>query len=193
MQFSLLNTMAIGASSYDRIKITVKTNTENFGKLAGMAYGVNYELDKYYDEFGGEDPTEEKLSSLYPLARGYAESLGYTFKKASEKKSPIIAEKDVSSIVFGCIPKNRVIGMNSQVRIETEEGMEVIFETVVKVYDPEVDGTIDIMTFQLFGHPDIKMVIEDMKSLEITASGLVNMIPGILQAEAGLRTIMDVL
>ena len=191
LYFNMLKGVTKGIGEFNKLVITEKTNTENFGELASIAYGVNFTVEDFYKEFGNEEPTEENLSSLYPLARGFAESLGYTFKKVYETKRPLVLEKDMPSSIFGTIEKGKACGMESKVTIETLEGLIIEEVTIVKAYDAEVDGTVDFMSFEFFGTPNTRLVIEDMQSLEITACGCVNLVEPILNANPGLCNIME--
>ena len=123
---------------------------------------------------------------------GYAESvfliasmMGLKMKSVEERQEPIIAERDIKSKDV-LIREGEVAGIRGIGEGICSDGRKIIVELIA------LAGGDDFEEIILEGEPSIKWRSSGTPGDLATAAILVNMIPNVLNAEAGLLTINDV-
>ncbi|ELY63543.1 dihydrodipicolinate reductase [Natronobacterium gregoryi SP2] len=172
-------------------------------KLDGVDGTNRYNIDDYGPAvveyfFGGKDrdDVEEKLErggapeSLFrtTLEAQIAE-LGLSEADASQKATPIVADRAVESEALGrTIQEGEVLGLEIDVTIETHEGITFTGTEIAKVYDTEEE---DRNEWVIEGTPEMH-VVDQPTPVEVgTSTQIVNRLPDIINYESGFVSVTE--
>jgi len=195
----LITTMAGSLFEISKIKGRSSYNVEDYGMALAKAHGVGLSLEQFEEELSADMSEEEqnKLIENGDFEPSYrwntngwiASKLGLTVTSQTQFNRAIIADHDLYSNTLGVdIKKSNVIGMSSVVNTKTQEGIEIEFECIGKVYTNEEKDEYSFSIYGEEGEELITITIPEPQTVKRTCATLINRIPDVIKAPAGYIT-----
>ena len=195
----LITTIAGSFFKIGKIKGRSSYNVEDYGIALAQAHGAGLSLQQFEEELSSYTSEEKqkyliekgefKPSYRWNTNGWIAAKLGLNVTSQNQFNRPIIADTDLISSTLGItIKKSNVIGMSSVVNTQTQEGIEIEFECIGKVY---TQGEKDEYSFSLYdekGEELITITIPEPQTVQRTCATVINRIPDIINAPAGFIT-----
>ena len=196
---NLITVLGGATHKITKIKGSSSYNVEDYGIALAKAHGSGLTLEEFDKEVASVDRvTDEERqevinrgeylpSYMWNVNGWLADKMGLTITHQTQVTVPTTYPEDLDSSTLGMTVKaGDATGMSAIVTTETKEGIVFETECIGKVYGPD-DG--DMCDWTIEGEPNVEFHVVKPATVEHTCATIVNRIPSLLNAPAGVVTL----
>lgn len=195
---SMVTALAATAASIDTIHGISSYNLEDYGLETAAMHGAGLSTAKFEKKIlEVNNVTAEEQNRLiaagkflpgymWPVNGWVASALGLHVTEISQRAEATTYVADLySNTLKKTIPAGEPTGLRTIVTSKTQEGITIITECIGRVFSPDEK---DVNEWLIKGEPDMRFVMENPATVEMTCACAVNRLPDIVAAEPGYVT-----
>jgi 4-hydroxy-tetrahydrodipicolinate reductase len=195
---SMVTALAATAASIKTIHGISSYNLEDYGLETAAMHGAGLtiaEFDKQILEVNNVSESEKARliaageflpGYMWPVNGWVASALGLHVTKISQRgEATTYHAKLHSNTLKKDIPAGDATGLRTFVTTETKEGITIITECIGRVFHPEEK---DLNEWIIEGEPNMRFLMENPATVEMTCACAVNRLPDIVAAAPGYVT-----
>lgn len=195
---SLVTALAATAASIQTIHGISSYNLEDYGLETASMHGAGLSMEEFNKQIlevnNVSDAERDCLIAkgeflpgyMWPVNGWIASALGLHVANISQRAEATTYSTDLySNTLMKNIPSGHATGLRTIVTAETEEGITIITECIGRVFSPDEK---DINEWLVKGEPDMRIVMENPATVEMTCACAVNRLPDVVAAEPGYIT-----
>lgn len=195
---SMVTALAATAASIKTIHGISSYNLEDYGLETAAMHGAGLntaEFEKQILEVNNVSPAEKDAlirkgeflpGYMWPVNGWVASALGLHVTNITQRAEATTYSTDLySNTLKQNIPAGQPTGLRTIVTTETKEGVTLITECIGRVFSPDEK---DINEWLIKGEPDMRFVMENPATVEMTCACAVNRLPDIIAAQPGYIT-----
>lgn len=194
----MVTTLAAAVPGLHKVAGVSLYNADDYGPALADHHGVGFPLDRVEQEIlAPERLSPEERDALIaagtfvpsPMwnANGWlASRLGLDVVSQVQESTPIVVDQDVfSKTLDRVIPAGDCIGLRTEVRTQTAQGVLLQTANIGKIYLP---GETDTNEWTLTGEADISYAMTDIATSEIVCQMVISRVFDCAEAPAGFVT-----
>ena len=198
---NLISTLAGTTQRITKIKGSSSYNVEDYGIALAKAHGAGLTPEEFDRDVASVDrmSDEERQniinsgtytpSYMWNVNGWLCDKLHLDVVSQTQKCVPQFCDEDIHSTTLDMDIKAGVAtGMSAVVTTTTKQGIILETECIGKVYSKE---DCDRNDWTVEGEPNTNLVITRPCTVELTCSAIVNRIPDVVKAEAGLYLLLE--
>lgn len=150
---------------------------------------VGWTVEKFRGHTTGNDDGQHLdpgAIALYALA----DKLGLTITGERTRAEPVTSERDLFARGLDrMVPAGQLIGNAAILELSTAEGIELSSTFTARL--AEYEGETETVRWDISGHPNLSMTVEDFHGDITTTSGMINRLGDVIAARPGFITVND--
>ncbi|RRD93731.1 dihydrodipicolinate reductase [Clostridiales bacterium COT073_COT-073] len=195
---SMVTALAATAASIKTIHGISSYNLEDYGLETAAMHGAGLNTEEFKEQIlEVNNVSQEEQDALiakgtflpgymWPVNGWVASALDLHVTKISQRAEATTYSTDLySNTLQKNIPAGQPTGLRTIVTSETEEGITIITECIGRVFSPDEK---DVNEWIIKGEPDMRFVMENPATVEMTCACAVNRLPDIIAAAPGYIT-----
>lgn len=195
---SMVTALAATAASIKTIHGISSYNIEDYGLETAAMHGSGLPMDEFNQKIlevnNVSDQERERLIAsgkflpgyMWPVNGWIVSALGLHLTKISQRAEATTYHEELySNTLKKAIPAGDATGLRTIVTAETEEGITVITECIGRVFSPDEK---DVNEWIIKGEPDMRFLMENPATVEMTCACVVNRLPDVVAADPGYIT-----
>ncbi len=195
---SMVTALAATAATVDTIHGISSYNLEDYGLETASMHGAGLSTEEFKKQIlevnnVSEEEKQRLIAAgeflpgyMWPVNGWVASALGLEVTKISQVAGATTYHEDLySEVLQKTIAAGEPTGLRTVVTSETKEGITIITECIGRVFYPEEK---DVNEWRIKGEPDMRFVMENPATVEMTCACAVNRLPDIIAAEPGYIT-----
>ncbi|PIE51464.1 dihydrodipicolinate reductase [Candidatus Fermentibacteria bacterium] len=195
---SMVTALAATAATVKTIHGISSYNLEDYGLETAAMHGAGLNTEEFEKQIlevnnVSEEEKERLIAAgeflpgyMWPVNGWVASALGLKVTKLSQTAEATTYHEDLySDVLKKTIVAGQPTGLRTIVTSETEEGITIITECIGRVFHP---GEKDVNEWMIKGEPDMRFVMENPATVEMTCACAVNRLPDIIASKPGYVT-----
>lgn len=183
--FNLLRAITGACDSIRKIEGIATNNVDEYGPIAAREIGIGLSESEFSNFMENEGGGESDFFGI--SLEAVTDYFGLKIKESRSWTEPVLADKMTYCKCLDMdIEKGHVTGTVQITEIETEEGICLRTEFCTKIL---TDGEVETSSWFITGDPDVSVVTENLPGPEATCAAMINRIPDVINADAGLVTV----
>jgi 4-hydroxy-tetrahydrodipicolinate reductase len=195
---SMVTALAATAASIKTIHGISSYNLEDYGLETASQHGAGLTMQQFEQQILRVNNVSQEAmhrliesgefmpSYMWPVNGWVASALHLHVTGISQRAEATTYAKDLPSKTLGrTIPRGDATGLRTFITTETQEGITIVTECIGNVFAPE---DVDINEWRIEGEPNMRFVMENPATVEMTCACAVNRLPDVLAAQPGYIT-----
>jgi 4-hydroxy-tetrahydrodipicolinate reductase len=180
---NLISVLTAASHTIELIQGETTANLDDYGAVVLNEMFVGKEPGEFVHKAEDENSCHIFQIGLEALAA----DLGLSIKAVTNRKIPLLAERDMASKGLGrTIRRGEIRGVSEITEIVTHQGITLQGKLTGKIF---ADGDVEANTWSIKGVPDIYLENKNMPGQLATCTSMINRIPDIIRCEPGFVTV----
>jgi hypothetical protein len=161
------------------------TDAEAANERMMRVYGVDMTQEEFAAQVTG---VQGPLGDLYKLIPHHVmHALGFTITNVTERREPVLSDRPVwCRVLARYLKPGTTLGLRILASVESEEGVTANAHIELRILQ---EGDTEHMLWEVDGKPASKILVQRSDAVHSSAACMVNRIPDVIAAPAGIRLI----